>query len=195
MHAYDRFLPEWFNRVREAAGQRLAQPYEPGSPRTGSGAASGCSSPGPRGFERAVAFAFDEAPKRIVRPAARRRMAAAEEAVGGCAESGRSAGACEGRQEEAPPQPRGGPADHRGDETAVGRALGRPKRRRLRSLRRPNLGVNRAARRIAAKKSTPIAPRKAVAGRRRLRPAAERAQGGIARGGVETTAGCAEGQG
>jgi hypothetical protein len=46
MHAYDRFLPEWFNRVREAAGQRLAQPYEPGSPRTGSGAASGCSSPG-----------------------------------------------------------------------------------------------------------------------------------------------------
>jgi hypothetical protein len=33
---------------------------------------------GPQGFERTVAFALDEAPKRIAIPAARRRMAAAQ---------------------------------------------------------------------------------------------------------------------
>jgi len=64
--------------VEAAAGQRLAQPYEswtavdrlPGGVRL--------LNTGPQGFERTVAFALDEAPKRIVSPAARRRISAAQ---------------------------------------------------------------------------------------------------------------------
>jgi hypothetical protein len=55
MHAYDRFLPEWFNRVREAAGQRLAQPYDG---RTAADPLRGgvrVLITGPPGFERTVA--------------------------------------------------------------------------------------------------------------------------------------------
>jgi hypothetical protein len=61
----------------EAAGQRLAQPYEAwiaADPFTG------CVRvliTGPQGFKGTVAFALGEAPKRIVSAAARRRMAAA----------------------------------------------------------------------------------------------------------------------
>jgi hypothetical protein len=107
-----------------AAGQRHARPYEawiaagpfPGGVRV--------LITGPRGFERTVAIALDEAPKRIVRPAARRRrICRAEEALDGCPESqggGGDAGTCESRQEEARPQPRGTGADRRGHEKALG---------------------------------------------------------------------------
>ena len=42
--------------------------------------------------------------------------------MGGCPETkgGGDAGACEGRQEEAPSDPQGAGADRRGDEEAVG---------------------------------------------------------------------------
>ena len=65
---------------------------------------------GPQGFERTVAFARDEAPRMTAAP-------------GGCAErqrGGDDASASKARQEEAPPQPRGTGADHRGGEEAVG---------------------------------------------------------------------------
>jgi hypothetical protein len=44
--------------------------------------------------------------------------------LGGCPETkgGGDAGTCAGRQEEAPPEPRGTGADHCGDEEAVGGA-------------------------------------------------------------------------
>jgi hypothetical protein len=56
----------------------LLQPFEAGSPRTLFRGGVRVLITGPRCFPRTVAFAFDEAPKRIARPAARRRMAAAQ---------------------------------------------------------------------------------------------------------------------
>jgi hypothetical protein len=74
---------------------------KPGSPRTLSRGGVRVLITGPRGFERTVAIALDEAPKRIVRSAARRRrICRAEEALGGCPESqgGGDARAGEGRK-------------------------------------------------------------------------------------------------
>jgi hypothetical protein len=62
----------------EAAGERLAQPYEAWIAARIRPRAVRALITGPQGFERTVAFARDEGPKRIVSPAARRRMAAAQ---------------------------------------------------------------------------------------------------------------------
>jgi hypothetical protein len=78
---------------------------------------------GPQGFERTATFLRRSAqahrtPRRA--PAHGRRT---EETLGGCLETkDGDASAGEGRQDEAPPQPRGARADHRGDEEAVGGA-------------------------------------------------------------------------
>jgi hypothetical protein len=62
----------------EAAGQHVAQPYESWIAADSSRGGVRVLITGPHGFEGPVAFARDEAPKRIVSPAARRRMAAAQ---------------------------------------------------------------------------------------------------------------------
>jgi hypothetical protein len=83
---------------------------------------------GPQGFERTVTIASGEAlatsTERVV-AGGRRALAhgrCAEGTLGGCPESqGCTSGgarASEGGQEEAPPEPRGAGADHRGDEKA-----------------------------------------------------------------------------
>jgi hypothetical protein len=109
----------------EAAGQRPASPYEAWIAADPSPGGVRVLITGPRGFERKGAFAVGRSagPERIVRSAARRRrICRAEEALGGCPESqgGGDADACEGRQEEAPPEPGGAGADRCGDEAAVG---------------------------------------------------------------------------
>jgi hypothetical protein len=62
----------------EAAAQRLAQPFEAWIAADTFRGGVRVLITGPPGFERTVTFALAEAPKRIVRPAARRRMAAAQ---------------------------------------------------------------------------------------------------------------------
>jgi hypothetical protein len=99
---------------------------KPGSPRRRPVAASGFSSRGRRaskGGSRSLSTKpqTNLEPRRA--PAHGRR---AEEALGRCLErhgcGGVGAGACEGRQEKAPPHPRGARADQRGGEAAVGGA-------------------------------------------------------------------------
>src|ERR1039458_6467842 len=70
-------------RIEEAAGKHFAQPYEGWIAAPFRGGVRVLIT-GPQGFERTVAFARDEAPKPIVRPAARRAHGCgAEETVGG----------------------------------------------------------------------------------------------------------------
>jgi len=94
----------------EAAGDHAAQSYEgwiaAGSFRGG----VRLLITGPRGFERTVAFARDEASKRIVSAAARGLMAAAQRKGWAAARKDKGAAAvpapAKGRREKAPPEPR-----------------------------------------------------------------------------------------
>ena len=111
----------------EAAGQHVAQPYESWIAADSSRGGVRVLITGPHGFEGPVAFARDEAPKRIVSPAARPHGRRAEETLGGSAESQGSGGGTstrESRQRKRRLIPEGG------------RRGGRPKR--LRRPRRPN---------------------------------------------------------
>ena len=82
---------------------------------------------GPQGFERTVAFALHEAPNHIGRPAARRRMAAAQRKRWAAARHAKAAAPATPAPAKAARRkrrlsPLGARADHRGDEEAVGGA-------------------------------------------------------------------------
>jgi hypothetical protein len=107
----------------EAAGQRLAQPYEAWIAADLFRGGVRVLITGPQGFARTVAFALDESPMRIARSAARRRMAAAKRKPRA---AGRKAKAATPVPAKAARKKRRlipeGRADRRGDEEAVGGA-------------------------------------------------------------------------
>jgi hypothetical protein len=168
-----------------AAGQRVAQPYETWIAAHPSRGGVRVLITGPRGFERTVAFARDEAPKRIARPAARPSIAAAQ-GIRRAARKAKAAAATTAPAKAARKKRRLSPEGRARIIAATKRqwaALREGKAKAKAAGKSAVRGLKRAAQRVAAKKSkSAVGPRRAAVRAKAAprRPAAGRAQGGQA---------------